>query len=480
MKRSIFFIPNMARHLAILLLILFTSCTEKVTQSPNILIIFADDLGIMDLGIKGSTYYETPNIDKLAKEGMQFSNAYSSAANCAPSRACLMTGVQTPRHKIFTVAHSDRGISQTRKIIPVENTLELDTSFVTIGEELKKASYVTGIIGKWHLGTHPHQQGFDHFVGGGFGSPRTYFSPYGMKYLSDGPDGENLTDRLTQEGIDFLETNKENKFFLFMSYHAVHTPIMCKEELEEKYSAKQGNDKHNHPVYAGMIETLDTNVGKLLAKLDELDIAQNTLVIFTSDNGGIRSISKQDPWRAGKGSYYEGGIRVPMMVRWPGIVEPGSACDTPVTNLDFYPTLLSINKAEHTQIFSLDGLDILPLLKGEDPGSTFSDRELIWHFPIYLEAYNTEEDDGRDPLFRTRPGMVLQKGNWKIHEYFEDGGIELYNLKVDPGERNNLAETNVEKRKELYRSMINWRHRMNAPVPNQPNPLYDPEFKATK
>ncbi|MFC2124427.1 sulfatase [Bacteroidota bacterium] len=462
-----------------LILILFfpaiiSSCKKNTAEHPNILIIFADDLGIKDLGITGSTYYETPNIDKLAMEGMQFTNAYASAANCAPSRACLMTGLQTPRHKIYTVANSDRGDTRTRRIIPVKNTTVLDTSFVTIAEELKKASYVTGIIGKWHLGNDPRQQGFDYFIGGGFGSPRTYFSPYRMKNLPDGPEGEYLTDRLTEEAMQFIETNKENRFFLFMSYHAVHTPLQCKEEIIEKYRNKPGSNGQNHAVYAAMIEVLDSNVGRLLHKLDDLDLTDNTLVIYTSDNGGIRSVSNQDPWRAGKGSYYEGGIRVPMFLKWPGVIDQNTFCDVPVTNMDFYPTLLDINHIDIVNDIPLDGLSLLPLIS-KNKDHDFADRELIWHFPIYLQAYNPQEDDGRDPLFRTRPGMVMRKGKWKIHEYFEDGGIELYDLASDPGERQNLLGSNPEKADELYRIMKEWRDYIKAPVPKEPNPEFDPE-----
>lgn len=442
----------------------------KQPDPPNIVFIFADDLGWKDLGVYGSTFYETPNLDRLAAEGMLFTDAYSAAANCAPSRACLMTGHYTPRHGIFTVGTSERGRSEDRKIIPVQNTTKLDSSFITIAEELARAGYISAAVGKWHLGGDPRDQGFDVSIGGD--GPKSYFAPYKRPPL-EAPEGEYLTDRINKEAIGFIEENRNNRFFLYLAHYAVHTPLMAKQELIDKYRGKPGSQGQSHPVYAGMIESLDQNVGLLLQKLDELSLSENTIVFFTSDNGGIRSISSQQPLRAGKGSYYEGGIRVPLFVRWPGRIEAGSRSDLPVNHIDFYPTLVEVAGIRDPLNDRTDGISFFPLLRGEEGYD--SERPLFWHFPIYLQAYNPKTDDGRDPVFRTRPGSVVRYGKWKLHEYYEDGGIELYNLKEDPGERKNLALEMPEKTRELYSLLSEWKESTSAPVPSEPNPDYDPQ-----
>ncbi len=429
-----------------------------------------DDLGWKDVGYMGRRFFETPNIDRVSKEGMVFTRMYAGAANCAPSRACLISGQNTPRHHIYTVSSSERGKSIHRKIIPTPNTTVLADEHFTLPELFKEAGYVTGTFGKWHLGEDPQTQGFDINVAGGHaGSPGNdgYFSPYNVPALEDGPEGEHLTDRLTSEAIAFIERYQDEPFFLYLPYYSVHTPIQAKDSLKAKYAAKEGNEKDVNTVYAAMVETMDHNVGRILQALDQLELTKHTMVVFTSDNGGIRSIATQEPLRAGKGSYYEGGIRVPCAIRWPGKIPPGSQNDTPVTNLDFFPTfseVLGLSKPHKI----LDGQSLLPLFRGEKTMA----RPLFWHFPIYLQAYNPEEDDGRDPLFRTRPGSVVILDQWKLHEYFEDGGLELYNLAEDIGERRNLADSEIEKRRELYRLLQDWRASTGAPVPTELNPEY--------
>ncbi len=458
---------------------LYTATAHSGSQAspihPNIILINVDDLGWKDVGFMGSRYYETPNIDRLASEGMVFMQAYAGAANCAPSRACLMSGQNTPRHGIYTVSNSDRGDARTRKIIPTPNNETLPDTIYTLAEMLRDNGYVTGTFGKWHLGDDPKTQGFQVNAGGSHrGNPgnKGYFSPYNVDFLSDGTKGEYLTDRLTREAIRFVKAHQDTSFFLYLPFYAVHTPIMGKEALIKKFAQKPGVDGQDRPDYAAMVASVDENVGRLLAEVKKLGLTENTVVIFTSDNGGIRAISHQDPLRAGKGAYYEGGIRVPLVVRWPGKVKAGSRNDTPVTHLDFYPTIQSIIQAKKTSSL-LDGDDISPLLYGKE----LPERTLVWHFPIYLQGYHPGEDGGRDPLFRTRPGSIIRQGSWKLHEYFEDGGLELYNLKEDPGETYNLAADDPQKVQALHKLLKNWRARMNAPVPSMPNPAYDAAYE---
>ena len=464
-------------YLSLIVVCILNSCTvglkgdqKDTVAKPNIIIINVDDLGWKDLGYMGSKYYETPVLDKLASEGLVFKHAYAAAANCAPSRACLMSGMNTPRHGIYTVWNSDRGRPESRKIIPTPNTEVLADSIYTLAELLRDNGYITGTFGKWHLGEDPTTQGFKVNVGGSHhGSPgeNGYFSPYNIDYIKDGPEGEYLTDRLTTEAIQFVRDYKDTTFFLYLPFYSVHTPIMGRPDLVEKFKNKKGMDGHDNPEYAAMVASVDMNIGRLLDELDQHGLRQNTVIFFTSDNGGIRDISYQDPLRAGKGSYYEGGIRVPLIISWPERVNAGTT-DEPVTNMDFYPTIHRIIQAKQ-KVEPLDGNDIFPLFSGE----MISERALFWHFPIYLQAYNPKEDEARDPLFRTRPGSVIRKGKWKLHEYFENMEVELFNLESDPSERNNIAAKYPQVAKEMLMELNQWRRKMNAPVPTQPNPLYD-------
>jgi arylsulfatase A-like enzyme len=445
---------------------------EKKTR-PNIVFINMDDLGWKDVAFMGSKFYETPNIDKLAGEGMVFSNAYSNAANCAPSRACVMSGQYGPRHGVYTVGSSARGSAKTRKLIPTKNRTDLPDDNVTIAEALKTAGYITATMGKWHLGADPKTQGFDvNVAGGSAGHPPTYFSPYRNKKLPDGPKGEHLPHRLTTEAIKFIEANKARPFFLYLPYFSVHTPMQAPKDITAKYKAKGPAGGQGHSVYAAMIESADTNIGRLMKRIDELGLRKNTIVIFTSDNGGMVNTSSQAPARGGKGSYYDGGIREPLVVRWPAKIKAGSKCDTPVIGVDFYPTFLEMARAMKPADKVLDGVSLMPLFT---QSGKLADRALFWHFPIYLQG---RANGSRDPLFRTRPGSAVRVGDWKLHEYFEDGGLELYNLKDDLGERNNLAEKMPDKTKDLHQIMLRWRKKTKAPVPTEKNPQYDPNPKA--
>lgn len=458
-----------------LFVVLIFFCSVQSRASPNVIYLNADDLGVLDVGFMGSQLYHTPNLDRLAKQGMIFSDAYAPAANCAPSRAACFSGQWASRTGVYTVGTSSRGDSKDRMLIPTLNKVHLDDEVVTLAEEFKKAGYRTAQIGKWHLGNDPTTQGIDINVAGNHrGSPPSYFSPYKNPNLSDGPRGEYLTDRLTSEAIKILKKFKQDPFFMYFPFYSIHTPLEGRKDLKKKYA----NNKKVHPDYAAMVECLDENVGRLMAALDELGLTDNTLVLFSSDNGGIRKLSKQDPWRAGKGSYYEGGIRVPLTIRWPGVVKPGTTCSVPVTGLDFYPTFLEAIGQTASPDKVLDGESIVPLLaqKGKFP----SDRTLYWHFPIYLQNYAGEEDQSRDFKFRTRPGTVLRSGKWKLHEYFEDGALLLYDLEKDPGETHNLAAEKPKKLQALKADMYAWRKRTNSPVPTMRNPKYVPQKISTR
>ncbi len=440
-------------------------------RPPNIVFILIDDFGWKDAGFMGSTYYETPNMDRLAKEGMVFTNAYTNAPNCAPTRASLLTGQYTPRHGIYTVGNSDRGKASLRKLIPIPNKTVLDPDKITIAEVLKEAGYVSASIGKWHLGNDPEAgpiaQGFDVNIGGNIsGHPKSYFSPYKNKDLPDGPKGEYLTDRLTNEAIKFIQQNKDRHFFLYLPHYAVHTPLQAKKKLIQKYKNKPGSHGQNNPVYAAMIESVDHGIGLILKTLKDLKLEKNTVVIIFSDNGGVKRITSQEPLRGGKGMLYEGGIRVPLVVRWPGVVKPNSRCDVPVIGVDFFPTIMEIAGIKKPVNQPIDGMSIVPLLKGE---KTLKRDALFWHFPAYLQG---KAEGARDPYFRTRPAAAIRMGNWKLIVYYEDGALELYNLEKDIGEQNNLASRFPEIRDKLYERLKQWQKELKAPIPTQLNPEY--------
>lgn len=458
----------------LLLLMLLNSCNKESLEKPNIVLIVADDLGWSDLSYMGSEYYETPNIDKLSKSGMTFYNGYASSANCAPSRATMLSGKYHTEHGIYTVRNSDRGSRKTRKIIPIETKTTLDLDFFVIPEMLKEMGYINGHFGKWHLGDvgfHPEQSGFDVNIGGNkHGGPGGYFAPYPNPELENEPKGEYLTDRIGDEVVKFIDINKENNFFAYVPFFSVHTPIQSKPDYQKKYSNKDSNEYHNRADYAGMIQSLDENIGKILDKIDALNLSENTLIIFTSDNGGIRAISNQYPLRAGKGSYYEGGIKVPMIFSWKGKIEAKTESYERVSNLDFYPTIKKL--VGYNESIDLDGEDLTPIFKGEK----LKKRELYFHFPVYLEPYRVQLDSGTDPLFRTRPGTVIIKDNWKLHHYYEDNKYELYDLEKDVSESENLSEIKKEKKNELLIDLNNWRKTNNAPIPSRLNPYYDQKY----
>lgn len=435
-----------------MLLLLFCGCNPPAAEEPppNIVLINVDDLGWADLGFMGNSYYSSPNIDALASEGLVFTRAYAPAANCAPSRACMVTGLNTPHHGIYTVGSSERGASRDRRIIPATNTTTLHDSLTTLAEALQVFGYTTCQAGKWHLSADSRDHGFDYTIGGGDnGHPQSYYPPYGNVDL-DGADSAYLTDKIMDHVLDFLDTRHGDPFFLYYAPYAVHTPIHRVDSLMYLFEDKQGCAGMSHPEYATMIYNLDRNIGRLTGKLKEMGVVDRALIIFTSDNGGLYRISQQKPLRAGKGSYYEGGIRVPAFFVWKGRIEPGINREVPIVHLDFFPTLLEIIGAQLPGKH-FDGISLAPLLlEHEQPVK----RPLFWHFPVYIEAGN---EDTRDSLFRTRPGSAVIYGEWKLHEYFEDGSVELFNLDEDPGEVVNLAAANPEKVRELQDLLEQWR-----------------------
>lgn len=465
------------KHLLIITFafLFFHDSAKNPETKPNIVFILIDDMGWTDVGFMGAKYYETPNIDKLAKNGMIFTQAYANAANCAPTRASLLSGQYNPRHGVFTVAGSDRGKSKDRRLIPIVNNQTLPLDKISIAEALKPAGYVSAAIGKWHVGNTPQQQGFD------VGMER-YDLGYKNGHFKD--DGEYLTDRLTDEAVKFIKENKEKPFFLYLAHHAVHTPIQAKENITEKYVEKESETCHNQAEYAAMIESVDESVVRINKTLEELNLSENTLLIFFSDNGGHGTYTCQKPLRGGKGMYYEGGIREPMFAFWPGKIKAGSVCETPIISTDFYPTFLDLAGMEKPEDYILDGESIVPLFNGE---KSLKRDAIFWHFPGYLEAYSGLTEDSRDPIFRSRPVSVIRKGDWKLLQFYEewvlDGGrekistnnsVELYNIKNDIGETKNLCNVEVKKRDELLDELLKWQKETGALIPTQANMDYVP------
>ena len=465
-------IPN-----SILMVVLMSifSCSQnqskEIQEKPNIILINVDDLGWRDTGFMGSEYYETPNLDALAADGMVFTEAYASAANCAPSRACLMSGQWTPRHGIYTVDSSERGNSKDRKLIPTKNKTIIPDDNYLLSQALHDAGYVTCHAGKWHLNDDPTSKGFDVNIGGCHaGAPGSYYPPYTRVPLEAPSEGYYLTNLVMDKTIEFIQTSQK-PFFLYYSPYAVHTPIHPVKELLPKYKQKEGWNGQNNAKYATMVENLDTQIGRLVDELKQSGKIENTFILFISDNGGLFRVTKQWPLRAGKGSYYEGGIREPMFAFWKGKIKAGQKNPSPVTNLDFYPTILDVAGVAKAGEKVLDGTSLKPMLLANEG---LKERPLYWHFPIYLQAHSKKAyHENQDSLFRTRPGSAIRLGDWKLIQYFENNDLELYNLKEDIGEKNNLAMQNPEKLHELLSMLEAWRKETNAPVPTELNPEFE-------
>jgi arylsulfatase A len=421
----------------VLLVTFLTLTTTTYAATPNIVFILADDLGVNDLACYGRKEHHTPHLDQLAKDGLRFTNAYAACPVCSPTRAATMTG-KYPARLHLTTFLPGRGDAPSQKLLHPTIRQQLPLDEVTLAEQLKTRGYATACIGKWHLGGpnfSPKKQGFE-----------VAFEGKGNTPPSDTEGGKNEYE-LTQKATDFITANKDKPFFLYFCHHTPHIPLGAKKELIEKYK-----DTYN-PVYAAMIHEMDASVGRVLAKLDELKLRENTIVVFTSDNGGLHVPELKDdppthnmPYRAGKGFLYEGGIRVPAIVRWPGRMEKGEQ-HQPISSIDWTPTFL---EAVGIEAKSLDGQSIFP---------ASPNRDLYWHIPHYTNQ-------------GSRPSGAIRSGNWKLIEHYEDSSVELFDLMKDASEENDLAKQQPEKAKELLTKLQNWRTSVNAQM-NTPNPNFD-------
>ncbi len=428
---------------------------------PNVIVILVDDLGWADLGCYGSRYHQTPNIDRLARESMRFTDAYSACTVCSPTRAALLTGKSPARlHITDWIAGHD---APKAKLRPPEWTQQLDPSEPTLASRLKSAGYVTASIGKWHLGTNstPEKHGFDLNVGGDHrGQPPRYVSPYGLPKLSDGPKGEFLTDRECTEALKFIESNRSRPFFLYLPHYAVHTPLAGKPEVIEKYNHRPADEQRN-ATYAALLESVDDSVGRIRAGLEALGLSTNTVVIFTSDNGGLvlggdTRATSNFPLRSGKGDAYEGGVRVPLIVHWPGVTRPGTTTSTPAQSIDLYPTVLELTGTPDAEGHVVDGVSLVPVLQGK---SLAAARSLFWHYPHYHPGGAT-------------PYGAIRNGDWKLIQFYETGHLELYNLASDLGEKQDLANALPEKANQLAKELGDWRQRVGAQMP-----ISNPKFE---
>jgi arylsulfatase A-like enzyme len=451
-------------------------------RPPNIVFFLVDDLGWKDLGCYGSSLHDTPHLDRLAASAMRFTDAYASCPVCSPTRGSVMTGKYPARLGITDWIPGQRPKNRPLECPAILNELPLEE--VTIAEALKAARYETFFAGKWHLGGEgfwPDQQGFDVNKGGHHrGSPPGgYYSPYNNPALADGPQGEYLTDRLADESICFLEQHRDQPFLLYLSFYTVHTPIQaCKRhiaEYQEKVDALPALDgsgqrpegdgftklRQDNPAYASMVRAMDDNVGRVLETLDALELADDTVVIFTSDNGGRSTLfrsgnpTSNEPIRAGKGWCYEGGIRVPLIIRAPGVTRAGSLCDAPVTSTDFYPTILELAGLEPKPDQHRDGTSLVPLLAG---GDSLPRQAVYWHYPHYHGS-------------AWKPGGAMRAGPWKLIEFYEDQRVELYNLADDIREQKDLSTAMPDKTAQLLGDFHAWRNRIGAKMPT-PNPNY--------
>ena len=460
---------------ACLILLLSTgllSLAHGAERKLNFILILADDLGWKDLSCYGSTFYETPNIDKLARDGMKFTQAYSACTVCSPTRAAILTGKYPARLHVTDWIPGQ--MPDNPKLIVPDWTKYLPLEEVSLARAFHNAGYATASIGKWHLGGEqyfPDKQGFDiNIAGTEAPNPKTYFAPYNISTLKDGPNGEYITDRLGNEAEKFIEANKDKPFFLYFPEFAVHLPLQGKKEIVAKYEKKvRAGMTQTNAIYAAMVESMDDTVGQVRRKLEELKIADNTVIVFASDNGGRVPTTSNDPLRVGKGSCYEGGTRVPLMVYWPKVTKPGGVCETPVSSVDLYPTLLEIAGEKKAAKKGVDGVSLVSLLK--EKGKLKRD-ELFWHYPHY-QHYQ---------LGGATPYGAIRKGDFKLIEFFDDMRVELYNLRDDIGEQHNLASEMPDQVNKLRNRLHEWRKEVGAQMPTL-NPNYDstkPEYNPVK
>jgi len=444
-----------------------------ISTQPNVIVILADDLGWTDLAGFGSDFYETPHLDALASEGIKFTQNYSACTVCSPTRAALLTGKYPARLHITDWIPGQ--MPDNPKLLVPDWTKFLPHDEVTLAEVFKSASYATATIGKWHLGTkpyYPETQGFEwNIAGTDKAAPPSFHAPWKIPTLSEGKDGEYITDRLAEEAVKFIEHNRDKPFFLYLPHFAVHTPIEGRADIVAKYRAKlQPHYRHRNVEYAAMVESLDAAVGSVLSKLKDLEIDNRTIVIFTSDNGGriTQETTTNEPLRFGKASAYEGGVRVPMIIRWPGFIHPGRVTNTPVITMDIYPTVLELAGIENLKSDSLtgdsgkDGVSLVPLLR---QSGKLADRDLFWHYPHH-QHYQ---------LGGTMPYAAIRSGDYKLIEFFNDMHVELYNLANDISEQRDLVNLEIERANALREKLHAWRSQVGAQMPT-PNPAFNPSM----
>ena len=467
------------RRLVVLLVLAFASCGDPQApeRPPNFVVLLADDWGWTDAGCQGSDLYLTPNIDRLARDGVRFTNGYAACTVCSPTRAALMTGQYPGRTHVtdFIRGH----LRPHAKLNVPDWTMKIEQRHTTLAEALRGAGYRTAIVGKWHLEPRgdadeddyePLKHGFEVNVGGNeWGAPATYFHPYAKEgsprvmgpLPPGGKEGEYLTDRLTDEALKILEQWREEPFLLYFPYYTVHTPIEAKPADVAKFSPLvQDGMRHTDAEYAAMVASLDTSIGRLRVKLDELGIAHNTVILLAGDNGGLDRNGRPTenaPLREGKGSVYEGGVRTPTIAYWPGVTPRGSVSDEPVITMDLYPTVLEIAGVEADR--QVDGVSLAPILR--EPAAKLGRDALYWHYPHYHAGGAT-------------PYSAIRDGDWRLIEFYEDDRVELYNLAQDVGEERDLAAEMPEKADELRAKLHAWRESVGAQDPS-PNPDYDPE-----
>ena len=455
-------------------LVVLTALPCSAKPDLNVVLFLIDDLGWKDLGCQGSTYYKTPNIDRLAAEGMRFTDAYAACNVCSPTRASIMTGKYPARVMLTQWLPAGRWNPRQHRMREARFLRALPLEELTLAEALRDAGYVTLHVGKWHLGgppfSLPAQHGFDVNVAGSeHGAPGSYFYPYKGKWvipttgktvvkqtLPDGKEGEYLTDRLTDEAIALIRQHKDRPFFLYFPHYAVHTPLQAKDQMVARYEKVPQAERQGNPKYAAMVESVDDSVGRIMEVLHELHLDEKSLVIFTSDNGGFARATQNAPLRANKGSNYEGGLRVPLIIRWPGQTRPGSVTDVPVISNDFYPTLLEATGLPARPHQHLDGVSLVPVLTG----GTLQRQALYWHYPHY----------NRHPY--SFPAGAIRKGTWKLIEHYETGKRELFDLSTDIGEQRDLAGTNPERVEQLASELDAWRRSVGAD-PMTRNPEYE-------
>ncbi|MBN1126055.1 MAG: sulfatase [Sedimentisphaerales bacterium] len=463
-------------------------CKASEKRKPNVILILVDDMGWTDAACYGSQYYLTPNIDRLCREGIKFTDAYAASAVCSPTRAALMTGRYPARLGItdWIISRFQGGTIPADKknpggydfagrpdmpLLTPRNALWMELEEITIPEAIKPAGYVSCHIGKWHLGAddwYPDKQGFDINIGGcDFGQPPTYYDPYhrrsqgSISTLTPRKEGEYLTDREADEAVDFIQRHKDQPFFLYLAHYAVHTPLQARENLFEKYKTRKTTNQKN-PIYAAMIESVDMALGKVLDVLDRLGLSGDTMIIFTSDNGGLAgrgpwAATSNLPLRQGKGYPYEGGIRVPLIIRWTGKIRAGFISSEPVTSIDFLPTVCQVASVDIPKDRPIDGESLVPLLTQK--GSLQRDA-LFWHFPHYR---------GNDVV----PYSIIRQGDWKLIKHYQGKQFELFNLQQDLSEKKDLSEKMPEKVKQLDSRLQAWLQSIGAKIPKR-NPLYMP------